>query len=184
MPPSLSPRESATWGQPGRIRPRRTVARQASRSKLSQQSNPRHPGHLRSSPSAGIGRAARHRRNAASLISGIIALGLIGLCLRVVPTVLTDSELVAQITGPLTGIPAASPSRDAPATSSSTAAAEPSTPPSPSVTPVKLQAKRKAKALSSTGRGAGERAWHVPRGQEEGAADNLKRHLDPLRRTG
>ena len=128
------------------IRPRRTVARQASRSELSQQSNPRHPGHIRSGPSAGIGRAARHRRNAASLISGIIALGLIGLCLRVVPTVLTDSELVAQITGPLTGIPAASPSRDAPATSSSTAAAEPSTPPSPSVTPVKLQAKRKAKS--------------------------------------
>ena len=87
---------------------------------------------------------ARRRRSAAGLISGIITLGLVGLCLRAVPTVLTDSDLVAQLTGPLTGIPAASQSSDAPATSSSTAAAAPSAP--SSVTPVKLQAKRRAKS--------------------------------------
>jgi hypothetical protein len=129
------------------IQPRRTVARQASRSKLSPQSNPRHPGHIRSDPSAGIGRAARHRRSAAGLISGIIALGLVGLCLRTLPTVLTDSELVAQITGPLTGIPVASPSTDVPGTPSSTPRAETSTSASTGATPVKLQAKRRAKSV-------------------------------------
>ena len=128
------------------IRPRSTVARQASRSKLSPQSNPRHPGHIRSDPSAGIGRAARRRRNTAGLISGIIALGLIGLCLRAVPTVLTDSDLVAQITGPLTGIPAASSSSEVSAAPSPTAGAEPSPSPRAGVTPVKLQAKRRAKS--------------------------------------
>jgi hypothetical protein len=129
------------------IRPRRTVARQASRSKLSPQSNPRHPGHIRSDPSIGIGREARHRRSAAGLIFGIIALGLIGLCLRTLPTVLTDSGLVAQITGPLTGIPVASPGSAISVTPSATAGAEPSPSARAGVAPLKLQAKRKAKRV-------------------------------------
>ncbi|HET8914638.1 MAG TPA: DUF3152 domain-containing protein, partial [Propionibacteriaceae bacterium] len=129
------------------IRPRRTVARQASRSKLSPQSNPRHPGHIRSDPSAGIGRAARHRRSAAGLISGIIALGLIGLCLRTLPTVLTDSNLVAQIKAPLTSIPVVSPGSDVAVTPSATAGAEASSSAGVGAAPVKLQAKRKAKRV-------------------------------------
>jgi Protein of unknown function (DUF3152) len=79
------------------------------------------------------------------MISGIIALGLVGLCLRTVPTVLTDSNLIAQITGPLTGIPAASPSSAGHATPSATTNAEPAASASTSVTPAKLQAKRKSK---------------------------------------
>jgi Protein of unknown function (DUF3152) len=123
------------------------MARQASRSELSQQSNPNHPGHIRADASAGIGRRTRHRRNAAGLVAGIIALGLVGLCLRAVPTVLTNSDLLTQVAGPLAGIPVASPSRNATVTPSPTASAKPSTPASNRVTPVKLQAKRKAKSL-------------------------------------
>jgi len=122
------------------------LARQASRSKLSPQSNPHHPGHIRADPSAGIGRATRHRRSAAGLIAGIIALGLVGLCLRTLPTVLTDSNLVAQFTRPLAGIPVDSPSSAAPIAPSPTASVEPSTPARSSLTTVKLQAKRKAKS--------------------------------------
>jgi hypothetical protein len=125
--------------------PHRAVARQASRSKLSPQSNPHHPGLIRPDPSAKIGRVARHRRSAAGLIAGIIALGLVGLCLRTVPTVLTDSNLVARFTGPLTGVPDASPSSATPVAPSPTATVEPSTPARTSLTSVKLQAKRKAK---------------------------------------
>jgi Protein of unknown function (DUF3152) len=124
----------------------RAVARQASRSKLSPQSNPHHPGHIHADHSAGIGRAGRHHRSAAGLVAGIIALGLVGLCLRTLPTVLTDSNLVAQLTGPLTGIPVASPSSATPVAPSPTATLEPSTPARTSLAPVKLQAKRKAKS--------------------------------------
>ena len=109
------------------IGPHRAVARQASRSKLSPQSNPHHPGRIRADPSSGIGRAARHRRSAAGLVAGIIALGLVGLCLRTLPTVLTDSNLAAQLTGPLTGIPVASPSSATPVAPSPTATVEAST---------------------------------------------------------
>jgi hypothetical protein len=123
------------------------MARQASRSELSQQSNPNHPGHIRADASAGIRRRGRHRRNAAGLVAGIIALGLVGLCLRAVPTVLTDSNLLTQLTGPLTGIPIASPGRNVTVTPSPTASAEPSTAASNRAAPVKLQAKRKAKSL-------------------------------------
>ncbi|HET9560967.1 MAG TPA: hypothetical protein VFP01_02580, partial [Propionibacteriaceae bacterium] len=129
------------------IGPNRVMARQASRSELSQQSNPNHPGRIRAEASAGIGRGGRHRRNAAGLVAGIIALGLVGLCLRAVPTVLTNSDLVTQVTGPLAGIPVASSSRNATVTPSPTANAKPSTPASNRVSPVKLQAKRKAKSL-------------------------------------
>ena len=80
------------------------------------------------------------------MVAGIIALGLVGLCLRTVPTVLTDSDLVAQFTGPITGIPVASPSSATPAAPSPTATIEPSTPARTSLTQVKLQAKRKAKS--------------------------------------
>jgi hypothetical protein len=130
----------------GGIEPHRAVARQASRSKPSPQSNPHHPGLIRADPSAGIGRAARHRRSAAGLVAGIIALGLVGLCLRTLPTLLTDSSLVAQFTGPLTGIPVPSPSAAAPAAPSPTTTVEPATPARTSLTSVKLQAKRKAKS--------------------------------------
>ncbi len=130
------------------IGPHRVMARQASRSELSQQSNPNHPGHIRADPSAGIGRGVRHRRNAAGLIAGIIALGLVGLCLRAVPTVLTDSNLATQVAGPLAGIPNPFPSTAGPKAPSHTASAEPSAPASNRVTSVKLQAKRKPKNLS------------------------------------
>jgi hypothetical protein len=60
--------------------------------------------------------------------------------------VLTDSDLVAQLTGPLTGIPAASPSNDLPATSASTAAAAPYVSAGNSAPPAKLQAKRRSKS--------------------------------------
>jgi hypothetical protein len=93
-----------------------------------------------------MGRAARHRRSAAGLVAGIIALGLVGLCLRTLPTVLTDSNLAAQLTGPLTGIPVASPSSATPVAPSPTATVEASTPARTSLTQVKLQAKRKAKS--------------------------------------
>jgi Protein of unknown function (DUF3152) len=122
------------------------MARQASRSKLSPQSNPHHPGRIRADPSAGTGRAARHRRSAVGLVAGIIALGLVGLCLRTLPTVLTDRDLAAQFTGPLTAIPVASPRSATPLAPSPTATAEPSTPAPTTLTPVKLQAKRKAKS--------------------------------------
>jgi hypothetical protein len=127
--------------------PHRAVARQASRSKLSPQSNPRHPGNVRSDQSAGVSRAARRRRSAAGLMSGILALGVIGLCLRALPAVLTDSDLVAQFPDPVTGIPVASPTSAAPTTPSSTPTAKPTTPASTSLTQVKLQAKRKAKRV-------------------------------------
>ncbi|HEX6760656.1 MAG TPA: DUF3152 domain-containing protein [Propionibacteriaceae bacterium] len=128
------------------IGPYRAVARQASRSKLSPQSNPHHPGHIQADPTAGLGRATRHRRSAASLVAGIIALGLVGLCLRTLPTVLTDSNLLAQLTGPLTGIPVALPSSATHVAPSPTATLEPSTPARTSLAPIKLQAKRKAKS--------------------------------------
>jgi hypothetical protein len=121
------------------------VARQASRSRPSPQSNPHHPGLIRADPSAGIGRATRRRRSAAGLVAGIIALGLVGLCLRTVPTVLTSGDLIAQFTGPLAGFPVASPSSATPVAPSPTATVEPSTPARTGLTPVKLQAKRKAK---------------------------------------
>jgi hypothetical protein len=80
------------------------------------------------------------------LIAGIIALGLVGLCLRTVPTVLTDTDLVAQVAGPLTGIPVTSPSAAVPSTPSPIPSAGPSSPAN-STAPVKLQAKRKAKSV-------------------------------------
>ncbi len=129
------------------IGPHRVMARQASRSELSQQSNPNHPGYIPADPSAGIGRAARHRRHAAGLIAGIIALGLVGLCLRAVPAVLTDSSLAAQVAGPLAGIPGPFPSTAGPKAPPRNASAEPSPAASSRVTSAKLQAKRKPKDI-------------------------------------
>ena len=86
------------------VRPHRAMARQASRSELSTQSNSHHPGHLRADPSFAASRA-RKQRSAIGLIAGIISLGLVGLCLRTVPTVLTNTSLVAEAVEPLTGIP-------------------------------------------------------------------------------
>jgi hypothetical protein len=127
-------------------RPYRVMARRAYRSGLSPQSNPHHPGKIRTDPSAGTGRAVRHHRSAAGLVAGIIALGLVGLCLRAVPAVLADSDLVTQVAGSLTRM-AAFPSSAAPATPSPTTKAEPFTPASNRLTSVKLQAKRKAKSV-------------------------------------
>jgi hypothetical protein len=124
------------------------MARQASRSELSQQSNPHHPGHILTDRSAGIGRAVRRRRSAAGLVAAIIALGLVGLCLRAVPTVLTDSSLRSQVADPLTGIPVPHPSTAAPVSPPSTAAkTEPRTRADKRITSVKLQAKPKSKGV-------------------------------------
>jgi Protein of unknown function (DUF3152) len=123
------------------------MARRAYRSELSPQSNPHHPGHIRADPTAGTGRAVRRRRSAAGLVAGIIALGLVGLCLRAVPAVLTDGELATQVAGPLSRFPAALAGRAVPTNPSPTAEAEPITPASNRLTSVKLQAKRKAKSV-------------------------------------
>jgi Protein of unknown function (DUF3152) len=123
------------------------MARRAYRSELSPQSNPHQPGHITADPSAKTGGAARHRRNASGLVAGIVALGLVGLCLRAVPAVLTDSDLAAQVAGPLTGILVAFPKSAAPVNPSPTAKAEPLTPANSRLTSVKLQAKRKAKSV-------------------------------------
>ena len=141
------------------IRPHRAVARQASRSDLSTQSNSRHARRLRPDPSdppstRGSARVrpqrpnARSQRSAIGLIAGIIGLGLIGLCLRAVPTVLTETDLVAGIAGPLTGIPADPAPTSAPvAAPAPSMSIEPTSEVNPSVKPAKMQAKRKAKSL-------------------------------------
>ena len=85
---------------------------------------------------------------------------------------LTDSNLVAQLTGPLTGVPVASPSSATPVAPSPTATLEPSTPARTSLAPVKLQAKRKAKSnqlveVPESG------AWDIPGGREDRKTDSL-----------
>jgi hypothetical protein len=129
-----------------RIRPHRAVAHQPSRSELSPQSNSPHPGHIRSHPSGAIGRASRQRRSAIGLIAGILGLGLVGLCLRTVPTVLTETNLMAQIAEPLTGLPVDSPTSPAPATPKPSMSFDPTTTTEPSVQPAKLRAKRRLKS--------------------------------------
>jgi Protein of unknown function (DUF3152) len=129
------------------IKPQRIVSRRASRSELSPQSNPRHPGHIRANASARIGRAARHRRSAAGPIAAIISLGLVGLCLRAVPTVLTDPNLVTEIAGPPSGTPVAARSSGVSVSPSAIASAVPSAPAGTGGAPVKLQANRKAKSV-------------------------------------
>ena len=128
------------------VRPHRAMARQASRSELSTQSNSHHPGHLRSDPSFAASRARNQRHSAIGLIAGIISLGLVGLCLRTVPTVLTNTSLVAEAVEPLTGIPV-----DPPATTTQSAEPsmniKPTTEVKPSMRPAKLQAKRRPKGI-------------------------------------
>jgi hypothetical protein len=125
------------------------MARQASRSGLSKQSNSPHPGHIRPESYSAAGRAGKQRRSAIGLIAGIIGLGLVGLCLRTVPTVLTETNLIAQVAEPLTGIPMGSataqtaPAAPAPTPSLSI---EPTVATQPSAKPAKLQAKRRAKS--------------------------------------
>jgi len=128
------------------IQPQRMVARRASRSELSPQSNPRHRGHIRADPSAGVGRAARHRRSAAGLVAAIISLGLIGLCLRALPTVLTDSNPVTEIPGLPMGITVARSSAES-VSPAATASGMPSAPAGTSGDPVKSQAKRSATSV-------------------------------------
>jgi Protein of unknown function (DUF3152) len=135
------------------IRPYRAVARQASRSGLITQSNSRHPRSIRSDPSGFTRRAKQRRprrrssRGAIGLIAGIIGLGLIGLCLRIVPTVLTETNLIAGIAPQLTGIPARVPAAPPPDVPSPSMSIKPTTETKPSLKPAKLQAKRKAKSL-------------------------------------
>jgi Protein of unknown function (DUF3152) len=131
------------------IGPHRAVARQASRSDLSTQSNSRHPRRVRPGPSGPTARARPQRRGAIGLIAGIIGLGLIGLCLRAVPTVVSDTNLVAGLTSLLTGIPAAPAPTSAPATPSPSMSIKPVIEVRPSAKPAKLQAKRKSKSLQA-----------------------------------
>lgn len=141
------------------IRPHRAVARQASRSELSTQSNSRHPRRIQPDPFGSTGRAEQQRRRirsqrgAIGLIAGIIGLGLLGLCLRTVPAVLTETNLISGIAGPLTGMPASAPPTTAPATAPAaptpSMSIDPTTETSPSPRPAKLQAKRKAKSLQT-----------------------------------
>jgi hypothetical protein len=128
------------------MRAHRAMARQASRSGLSTQPNSLHPRRIRPGPYASISRATQHRRGAVGLIAGIIGLGLIGLCLRTLPTVLMETNLVAGITGPLPGIPAGPATTAAPAPLMSI---EPTTEARPTVGAAKLQAKRKVKSLQT-----------------------------------
>jgi Protein of unknown function (DUF3152) len=128
------------------VRPHRATARQASRSELSTQSNSHHPGHLRSDPSASIGRARQRRRSAIGLLAGIVGLGLVGLCLRTVPTVLTNTSLIAEVAEPLVGIPINSPMTTTPTVEPSMSI-KPTTEVKPSVRPAKLQAKRRPKGI-------------------------------------
>lgn len=140
--------------------PYRAMARQASRSELSTQSNSRHPRRVRPDPFSSTDRASHQRprprsqRGAIGLIAGIIGLGLLGLCLRTVPTVLTETNLIAGVAGPLTGIrvsapPTAAPPATAPAAPVPSMSIDPTTETSPSARPAKLQAKRKAKSLQT-----------------------------------
>jgi hypothetical protein len=131
----------------GGIRPHRAVARQASRSRLSPQSNPRHLGHIRSDPSGPTGRASRQRRSTIGLIAGIIGFGLVGLCLRTVPTVLMNTNLVAEIAEPLTGI-RADPTTTTSVPPQPSISIDPTTVTSPSPRPAKMQAKRRSKGVS------------------------------------
>jgi hypothetical protein len=131
----------------GGIQLHRATARQASRSELSPQSNSRRAGHIRSNPSSVSGRTSQRRRSAIGLIAGIIGLGLVGLCLRTVPTVLTETDLIAQVAEPLTGIPSTSPTSIAPVAPAPSMSIEPTTAAKPSVRPAKLQAKRRAKSV-------------------------------------
>lgn len=63
------------------------------------------------------------------------------------PTVLTETNLIAGITGPLTGRPAGSSTIAAPTAPTPSMSIDPTTEENPSVKPAKLQAKRKAKSL-------------------------------------
>ena len=123
------------------------MARQASRSELSTQSNSRHPGRLRSDPSGAIGRARKQRRSAIGLIAGIIGLGLVGLCLRTVPTVLTNTSLVADVAEPLVGLPIRSPMTTTQDVEPSMSI-KPTAEVRPSMSPAKLQAKRRPKGIA------------------------------------
>jgi Protein of unknown function (DUF3152) len=81
------------------------------------------------------------------LIAGIIGLGLIGLCLRTVPAVLIETNLVAGVASPLVGIPASAQRTTAPAAPAPSMSIEPTSEVRPNPKPAKLQAKRKAKSL-------------------------------------
>jgi hypothetical protein len=116
------------------------------------------------------------------LIAGIIGLGLVGLCLRTVPTVLTETTLMAQIAEPLTGIPADSPSSLAPVNPKPSMSIDPTTATQPSVRPAKLQAKRKLKSQDHVR--VPENGPGTIREPNKRQITRLLRRLDPLRRPG
>ena len=131
------------------MRPYRAMAHQASRSELSTRSNSRHPRRIRPDPDGSVGRATQHRRGAVGLVAAIIGLGIVGLCLRTLPTVLMETNLIAGITGPLTGIPAGPATTAAPAPPTPLMSIEPTTEARPAAGPAELQAKRKVKSLQT-----------------------------------
>ena len=102
MPPSLSPRESASWGESGR----HPAAPRGGSPGIQERTQPHNLTHriLGISgpiPLLAIGRATRHRRSAIGLIAGIIGLGLVGLCLaHACRQCLPIRTLVAQIAEP------------------------------------------------------------------------------------
>jgi len=61
--------------------------------------------------------------------------------------VLTETDLIAQVAEPLTGIPSTSPTSIAPVAPAPSMSIEPTTAAKPSVRPAKLQAKRRAKSV-------------------------------------
>jgi hypothetical protein len=61
--------------------------------------------------------------------------------------VLTETDLIAQVAEPLTGIPATSPTSIAPVAPAPSMSIEPTTATQPSVRPAKLQAKRRTKSV-------------------------------------
>jgi len=80
------------------------------------------------------------------MVAGIIALGLVGLCLRTAPTVMANAKLITQIGVPIASPPVIVVSGPAPVTPTPTASAERSDPANTGDSPGgKLQAKRKAK---------------------------------------
>jgi hypothetical protein len=93
-----------------------------------------------------VPRPAKGRRSAIGLVAGIIALGLLGLCLRTVPTAMTNAKLFAQIGVPIASIPVVVSSSAAPVNPTPTASAKRSDPAHAGNSPGgNLQAKRKAK---------------------------------------
>ena len=185
MPPSLSPRESASSGRVGTaLGPYRVMARRATRSELSPQSNPHHPGHIRSNPSAGTARASstppqrrrtRRRNHRPWPCRAVLTRGAGGAGGQRSGR---PRSLVRSL-----AFPPLSPSRAAPGAPSPTTKAEPFTPAG------KRRHFGQAAGEAETeehapGRGAWAADREPTRRPGDGTANVVVRRLDPLRRTG